>query len=70
VREAFAYSIDNRDPQSSLAWAATITDQGRREETVSRIARDWLRRDTQNARAVLETMPDLPKNVRDRLNRQ
>lgn len=70
VREAFAYSIDNRDPQSSLAWAATITDQGRRDETVSRIARDWLRRDTQNARAVLESMPNLPANVRERLNRQ
>ena len=70
VREAFAYSIDNRDPQSSLAWAATITDQGRRDETVSRIARDWLRRDTQNARAMLETMPNLPANVRERLNRQ
>lgn len=70
VREAFAYSIDNRDPQSSLAWAATITDQTRREETVSRIARDWLRRDAQNARAVLETMPNLPERVRERMNRQ
>jgi hypothetical protein len=70
VREAFAYSIDNRDPQSSLAWAATITDQGRRDETISRIARHWLRRDTQNARAVLEAMPNLPANVRERMNRQ
>lgn len=70
VREAFAYSIDNRDPQSSLAWAATITDQGRRDETLSRIARDWLRRDAQNARAVLETLPNLPENVKQRLNRQ
>lgn len=70
VREAFAYSIDNRDPQSSLAWAATITDQRRREETISRISRDWLRRDTENARAILSTMPDLPASVRDRLNRR
>lgn len=70
VREAFAYSIDNRDPQSSLAWAATITDQRRREETLSRISRDWLRRDADNARAVLSTMPDLPANVRERLNRR
>ncbi|MFM7180104.1 MAG: hypothetical protein ACKO2G_01360 [Verrucomicrobiales bacterium] len=70
VREAFAYSIDHRDPQSSLAWAGTITDQGRRDETVTRIAREWLRRDAQNARAVLETMPNLPQNVKERLNRQ
>lgn len=64
ARERFAYGIDERDPMSSLAWAQTITDTGRREETVRHIARDWLRRDAATARAYLQQQPNLPERVR------
>lgn len=69
-RENFAYSIDRRDPQSSLAWAATISDQRLREETIIRISLDWLRRDAQNARTILENTPNLPQGLLERLGRQ
>jgi len=64
ARERFAYGIDERDPMSSLAWAQTITDTGRREETLRRISQDWLRRDNPTAKAYLQQQPNLPERVR------
>ena len=63
ARERFAFGIDERDPMSSVAWAQTITDTGRREETVRRIAHDWLHRDNATAKAYLQQQPNLPERV-------
>ena len=67
ARERFAYGIDERDPVSSLAWAQTITDTGRREDVLRHISRDWLRRDNQNAKSYLQTQPNLPNRVKEML---
>lgn len=69
-RESFAKMIDGVDPQSALAWAGTISNQERRDAVISSIARDWLRREGDAARAVLQNTPNLPEGVRSRLERR
>lgn len=69
-REIFSMMIEGQDPQSALAWAGTISDQARREGAMREIARNWVRREGDAARAVLQQTPNLPEAVRAKLQRK
>jgi hypothetical protein len=63
-------TIVDRDPQSALAWAGTITDPSRRETAMESIARSWIRREGDAARTLIQQTPDLPESIRRRAERR
>jgi hypothetical protein len=62
----FAWTVKDADPEASLTWAGTITDEGQRNETSYRLAREWMQRDATNARQWIE-QSQLPEGARQRL---
>jgi hypothetical protein len=55
VVAVYAKSMAREDPEAALPWAERIGDEGRREEALEKIARAWLHRDPDPARAWLES---------------
>lgn len=51
--QGFATELSRKDPESAATWATTIDDPELRAETVSRVARDWMRSDRAAAEAWL-----------------
>ncbi|MBP7948322.1 MAG: hypothetical protein KA004_01615 [Verrucomicrobiales bacterium] len=65
-RQTFAWRIREKDRESSLAWAGTITDAGRREKTTIDLLRDWNRQDPGGARSYAQQM-NLPEETQRRV---
>lgn len=59
-------AIEQDRPADALAWAQRIADASERDRTVERIAKGWLTRDPDAARAWI-ARSSLPKNVLDAL---
>ena len=53
--EGFTERLAREDPQSAVTWAATIQDEGMRNEALTDTARSWYRQDEAAASAWLET---------------
>jgi len=53
--QGFATRLAGQDPESAATWAATIQDPELRSETVARVARDWIRKDSAAVEAWLPT---------------
>lgn len=63
---AFSRSVAPVDPEASIAWAETITDEARRVRTLTSVGQTWFRTDPAAAAAWLETT-DLPPEVREQV---
>ena len=62
----FAWTVKDADPEASLTWAGTITDENQRNETSYRLAREWMQRDATTARQWIE-QSQLPEGARQKL---
>jgi hypothetical protein len=49
-----------------MAWANTITDENRRNQTSFRLVREWMNREPESARAWVTTS-QLPPEMKERL---
>mgnify|MGYP006919818809 CR=1 FL=1 len=59
---AYARRLVDREPEAALEWAQSIEQDGLRNETIARTARDWMRRDVVAASEWLEGA-ELPEQV-------
>jgi len=51
--KSYANELDGSDPQMAAEWAGSIADDQMRSETLNGVARSWIRRDPEGARAWL-----------------
>jgi hypothetical protein len=60
---AFSSAIAPKDPAAALTWAATVSDARLRDVSMQRIAEGWIRRNSTQARAWIQTsgLPDAEK---------
>ena len=63
------YIFGNRDavPSETIALAESISNDGEREEAVSRVAYQWMRDDTEAALNYIENSTALSDNAKDRM---
>jgi len=54
ARSHFATQVANRDPESAMAWAQTVTDDTQRSHTVEQVYNTWKKKDPAAATAALE----------------
>ena len=64
ARSLFATQVANRDPESAMAWAQTVTDEDQRASTIGQVYKSWNKKDEAAATAALEASGLSP----DRLN--
>ncbi len=53
ARSSYANTVAQRDPESAMTWAKTITDENSRTSTVSSVYRQWHKKDAAAADAAL-----------------
>jgi hypothetical protein len=57
--------VQKKDPEAAIAWAGTITDEGRRERATSEVVKSWAEREPDLARQWVDS-----NNVSERIKRR
>jgi hypothetical protein len=66
----FANGVAQRDPESALAWVASIADPDLRGAQLEQLAKDWLRMDGAAAREWIANTDQLTPAARRRIIEQ
>lgn len=60
-RETFAWQVQKNDPEAAIAWAGTISDQGRRERATRELIKTWFERELDLARQWVDASNVSPR---------
>ena len=66
-RQSFAWNIRDKDPESALAWARTLSDEKRQTKLTYDLVRNWMKRDSNGAKTWIQNNNALTPELRAKL---